>query len=149
MRRLDVPDLWLLLAALAVWAIGRLDPFGLTFGGGWTAPLGVALGAGGLALGHLALRELRRAGTTGRPAGEAARLVTSGPFRRSRNPTYLGMVLAILGLVLWLDAPPGLAVVALLALALDRRHVRPEERRLRLRFREDFDLYAARTRRWL
>ena len=35
MCRLDLPPVWLLLHALAAWAVARLEPGGLSFGGAW------------------------------------------------------------------------------------------------------------------
>lgn len=98
-----------------------------------------------------ALRAFRKARTTVNPIRieQASTLVTTGIYRITRNPMYLGMVLVLAAWALWLG---GLSVwlgpVALL-LWLDRFQIRPEERAMSTLFGADYDAYRARTRRWL
>ena len=97
----------------------------------------------------LAAAEMRRQRTTIIPHREADRLVQSGIFRRSRNPIYLGDVLLLAGVILWMDAVLGLVLVPVLAWVLERRFIIPEEDRLRRKFRADFARYCEKARRWL
>jgi protein-S-isoprenylcysteine O-methyltransferase Ste14 len=105
--------------------------------------------AAGLALSVWAAATLTRGGTTTLPHAAAARLVTSGPFRFSRNPTYLGQTLIIAGFGA-LQASPWYVAASVIYLTLvTYLAILPEEAHLRLRFGEDWAAYRARVRRWL
>ena len=108
--------------------------------------LGLALAA--VLLVAWGILHLRRARTPVEPGHVPSALVTSGPYRFSRNPLYLGQLLFLLGLGLaafpWLL--PGAAVQALL---LDRLVIPSEEARIAARFGEAFEAYRARVRRWI
>jgi protein-S-isoprenylcysteine O-methyltransferase Ste14 len=115
----------------------------------WGAALGLALAGGALALGGM--REFRRARTTADPRApaRARTLVTSGVYGLTRNPMYLGLLLALLGWAAYLGNAATLLGPLLWALWLGRFQIAPEERILRERFGEHYTRYAARVRRWL
>ena len=92
---------------------------------------------------------MTRAGTSTRPDASPDALVTSGPFRFSRNPFYIGVLLMIGGLMLALSLDWLVVALPLLWVALDRLVVPREEERLAAAFDETWEPYAARTRRWL
>lgn len=90
-----------------------------------------------------------RAGTDPRPDRPDAALVTTGPFRFSRNPFYLGFVLIAAGFALrWGDLWGWLAVAALLRM-LDRLAIAREEAYLARRFGAAYRQYRAKVRRWI
>lgn len=153
MKWIDIPPVWLAGAIGAASWIGRADPFGLTFGAGAIGAIanllsGLAIGAG-LVLVILAVIEMRKWRTTVNPHREADHLVTSGIFKRSRNPIYLGDALVLLGLILRLDAPLALPLLPVFVWVIERRFILPEEKRLRTKFRQDFYRYTEKTRRWI
>lgn len=148
-RFIDIPPVWLALAVACAWAIGRAEPAGLGLGHVAGGLAGGILVGGGLILIALAIWEMRRMRTTVIPHREADRLVTTGIFRRSRNPIYLGDALILAGLILRFDAVLALPLVPLFLWWIERRFVIPEENRLRRRFRADFARYERATRRWI
>jgi protein-S-isoprenylcysteine O-methyltransferase Ste14 len=76
-------------------------------------------------------------------------LITSGPYRLTRNPIYLGYTLLTLGAGLALDNG-WLAAAALVAAAATHLYVvRKEELHLLARFGYDFERYRRRTRAWI
>lgn len=75
-------------------------------------------------------------------------LVRSGLFALSRNPIFLGMRLALLGLFLVLPAGVTLAILVL-GEALMQMQVRLEEAHLTQALGQDYDAYRRSTRRWL
>ena len=78
-----------------------------------------------------------------------ATLVTSGPYRFSRNPLYLGgNVFIFFGAALLFGSPAALVLTAL-HLSLMDRFVRREEAQLERTFGADWLRYKARVRRWL
>jgi len=92
---------------------------------------------------------LARHRTTIMPHRAASHLATDGPFQWSRNPIYISHVAATFGLGLLLNSPFTILLTPLLALALARLSIEPEERHLLSKFGEDYRAYMARTRRWL
>ncbi len=76
-------------------------------------------------------------------------LVTSGPYRFSRNPLYLGGNLFVfLGAVLLLGSPSGIVLTLINILAVDVM-IRREEKQLQRHFGEEWTRYRRRVRRWL
>ncbi len=76
------------------------------------------------------------------------RLVTSGPYRWTRNPMYLGHLIFMAGLAATLGSWIALAVFAFHAFWFDRR-VRDDEERLAGRFGEPYKDYCRRVKRWI
>ena len=146
MKWIDLPPVWLaVFAALgwvqAVWLpVGSFGAFGDWLGGGL-----VLLGLG---LAVAAAVEFRRARTTIIPHEEPTSIVTSGVYRLSRNPIYLGDALILAGLGLRWDSVLALVLVPVFVAVITRRFILPEEARLRARFGAEFSALAARVRRW-
>src|SRR4029077_16470648 len=77
-------------------------------------------------------------------------LITSGPYRISRNPLYLGgNVFIFFGAVLFLGSPSGLALTVINILFLEFWMIRREEKQLERKFGEEWIRYRSRVRRWL
>ncbi len=76
-------------------------------------------------------------------------LITTGPFRISRNPLYLGgNVFIFLGAALFLGSPFGICLTAINILVVDL-FIRREEKQLEREFGEEWTRYRNRVRRWL
>src|SRR5262245_56371561 len=76
-------------------------------------------------------------------------LITSGPYRFSRNPLYLGgNVFIFFGAALLLGSPTALIVTAL-HLPLMDRFIRREEEQLERIFGDEWRSYKRRVRRWI
>lgn len=142
LREIDIPPLWLVLALGASWALSLV----------WQGPsLGwLALGVIGLGLALMgaAVLVMVLARTTVIPRRNPGALVTSGPFRISRNPIYLGDALILTGAVAWWGAWLALPLVPLFMVLITRRYILNEEDRLRSTFGTAYDDWAARVPRW-
>lgn len=92
----------------------------------------------------------RREGTEIEPTSPTNRaLVTSGPYRLTRNPMYSGLVLLALGIAVWVGAwPMFIAPIAVFATA-NWVHIPFEETKMRRQFGAAYDDYVARVRRWV
>jgi protein-S-isoprenylcysteine O-methyltransferase Ste14 len=112
--------------------------------------LAVVLLALGIASAVSAARLFRREGTEINPTSTTnARLVTSGPFRLTRNPMYLGLVLVASGIAFAVGAwPMFLAPLATFTTA-NWVHIPFEEAKMRRQFGAGFDDYCAKVRRWI
>ena len=149
MRRFDLPPIWLLAHGLLAWAVARLGPWGLSFGGPWAEFAAGLLMGGGLLLIFVAVMQMRRHRTAVMPRREASVLLATGVFRRSRNPIYLGMALILLGWILRLDAPLAMPLLPVFVWIIERRFILGEEAALARRFPRDWERYRQATRRWL
>lgn len=147
MKWIDIPPIWLLGSLVLAYLVSLWSS--LSFGGGWADFLGGLLVGGGLILMGLAVIEMRKARTTVIPHMDPNRLVTTGIFRRTRNPIYLGDALVLAGLILRWDAPLALPLIPIFVWIIERRFILAEEDRLRRAFRQDFYRYTQDTRRWI
>ncbi len=102
---------------------------------------------GGLA--RAFFRAFALADTPVSPYSESTALVTSGVYRWSRNPGYLGMTLAYAGIAVLAGAVWPLAVLPFVVLVVDRAVIAREERYLTRKFGQNYTDYRAKTRRWL
>ena len=149
MKWIDLPPVWLSLAIIMAWCIADLQPTSLVLGGSALDLLGGLCVGAGLVLMLLAVVEMRKCRTTIIPHMEAAHLVTTGIFARSRNPIYLGDAFVLAGLALCWTAPVAILLVPVFAGIITRRFILPEEERLRRKFGTDFVCYCEKARRWL
>lgn len=111
--------------------------------------LGVVLLSVGLLLAFCCIGLFVAARTTVIPHRRSSALVARGPYRVSRNPMYLSMTLAYLGLAAIRGALGPLLLAPLPVLLLDRFVIPGEEHRLRESFGHVYVDYCARVRRWL
>lgn len=93
----------------------------------------------------------RRHGTTVNPLTPEASsaIVRSGVYARTRNPMYLGFLLWLAALAVWLENAAAAAWLPAFVAYLNRFQIAPEERALRERFGEEFARYTAGVRRWI
>lgn len=137
---------WILLGtavALTVAAPVRFLPSGAI-----RVLVGVLLAAMGTVLWLWALRALSRHDTSPDPARAPSALVDDGPYRFTRNPTYLGLVVVFLGVAVAFNSV-WLLGFAVAAFFLARHQVGGEESYLESRFGAAFVDYRSRVRRWL
>jgi protein-S-isoprenylcysteine O-methyltransferase Ste14 len=104
------------------------------------------VGAGIAAWGLLAFRKAR---TTTVPGEEASQLVTGGPYRFTRNPMYVGLVLAYVGEAGILRQVGPLLLLPLVAAYVNWVVIPLEESTLARIFGAPYERYRARVRRWL
>lgn len=87
--------------------------------------------------------------TTIVPHGTAAALVIRGPYRFTRNPMYVSLTLAFLGVAALRVEPVALLLLPVPLLFLQRVVIPFEEARLRATFGAAYEDYCVRVRRWL
>lgn len=111
--------------------------------------IGLILTFLGFLLGIGAMLEFQRARTTLDPHGSARQLVTSGIYRFTRNPIYLGFLLMVIGLPLNSGLYWGIVMVPFYVLTMNRLVIEREESYLEMKFKNVYPEYKARVRRWL
>ena len=111
--------------------------------------LGVFLLLAGVVLNLMADRSFKERGTSVKPLEESAFLVTTGVFRLSRHPMYLGFVLILVGAAALAGSATPFLVVAVFLAFMDTVFVRSEEKKLSRTFESAWSDYAADVRRWI
>jgi protein-S-isoprenylcysteine O-methyltransferase Ste14 len=110
---------------------------------------GAVLFVVGIAMLLWVARRFRQAETTIRPFENSSELVTDGLFRFSRNPGYVGMVVSLAGAAVYFGSAFVWIPVLAVAVAVDIRFIRAEERMLRKTFGDPYDEYCRKVRRWV
>jgi protein-S-isoprenylcysteine O-methyltransferase Ste14 len=111
--------------------------------------VGYALVLIGLGLTISAASGLLRARTTLDPHGSVSNIVTSGPYRFSRNPIYLGFVCLLIGFPFIFRMYWGLILSPLLIVLMNMLVIQHEEAYLEKKFGDMYTDYKSRVRRWL
>ena len=144
----DLPPVWTLGAFLFSWLfsavlpVAALPSFGLQLLGLFWILLAVLL----VLWSALYFRKNK---TTIEPHSKPTALIVKGPYRFTRNPIYLAMVVASAGFAMWCAALSAVIPVIGLAIVLHRRFVIPEEEGLRAAFGAEADSYISKTKRWV
>lgn len=141
------PILFVVVAGAAtllgrLWPLAMPDSEGL-FYGGWAL-----IDAGTVFLLWTAWLMFWRK-TTLNPYGKPQRLLSEGPFRVSRNPLYIGMLIMYVGGGLLWGNVWFFLLMPLLVAWLQFGIIRHEEQLLRKHFGEDYIEYCRKVRRWL
>lgn len=90
-----------------------------------------------------------RARTSPLPIRPTTAIVTTGPYRFTRNPMYLSLALLYAGLALWFAVTWALALLPLAMVIVRYYVIAGEERYLEQKFGQEYLDYKARVRRWL
>jgi protein-S-isoprenylcysteine O-methyltransferase Ste14 len=111
-------------------------------------PLGIVSVLLGL-VGLPAIRAFRRAKTSPRPWRPSTALVTTGPYRFTRNPMYVGFTLLYAGVAIWVNAIWPLLFLPLVLVVMQVGVIAREEAYLERVFGDAYREYRRRVRRWL
>ncbi|MBI5946048.1 MAG: isoprenylcysteine carboxylmethyltransferase family protein [Chloroflexi bacterium] len=145
--KIPAPILTIIHVTLAI-LLGWRAPLSLS------APLFVRLAGFGLAmlgfiLGVLALIEFRRHRATTDPKKPAKSFVTSGIYRYTRNPIYLGFVFILIGLPMNMGNYWGIVLAWPLITLTNNLVIKHEETQMEKKFKDQYADYRSRVRRWL
>jgi protein-S-isoprenylcysteine O-methyltransferase Ste14 len=143
------PPIWTLIYIIVFvaisWLFGWPTPFGMPL-----PPLGIALVAVAFVPPVWAIVLFRREGTEVNPTSTINRkLVTNGPYRFTRNPMYLGLVILSLGIAVWVGTWPMFIVPLAIFATTNWVHIPFEEAKMRRQFGETYVDYIERVRRWI
>jgi protein-S-isoprenylcysteine O-methyltransferase Ste14 len=105
--------------------------------------------AAAFALAVWAIVTIRRAGTAVETVKPTTAIVANGPYRFTRNPIYLGMVLGQIGLAIGFDSLWILATLVAFYFVLRHGVIAREEAYLERKFGRGYLDYKSRVRRWL
>ena len=107
--------------------------------------------AGGAFFSLAAVLSFRSAGTTVNPLtpGESTSLVTTGVYRYSRNPMYVGILLMLLAWGVFLSNLFSMVTCAGFFLYMNRYQIQPEEESLSASYGDVYADYLKKVRRWI
>ncbi len=150
MNTLIPPPVLVLLFGAMMFVLDRFLVLGKVMWA-WRLPVSLMLVCIGLLLMVLAAAHFFKVKTTINPLrpSNASTLVTTGIFSWSRNPIYLGDLLVLSALAVWLGNLFNLGVLALFVVYLNRFQIAPEEHALKRLFGESYVYYCSRVRRWI
>ena len=135
------------LTLLASWFLPLPGKVLLDFS--WLRVAGSLLIICGLLLIGAARRQLQKQAQPAGPGKPTTELLTTGVFRLSRNPIYLGIILIYAGLGLAFTAPWFLIFAGLTVAVFNIVLIGPEEKYLAEKFGEDYEALRSSVRRWI
>ena len=142
------PPILLLIHIGVAWLLGKFITLPIV-----VSPLfkniGLGLAGIGFLLGLLALYAFTKARTTVNPHGSVRTIVSSGVYRFTRNPIYLGMTFMLIGFPLAFGNVWGIPLVLAFIPLMNKLVIRHEEAYLEKKFGEAYTGYKSRVRRWL
>ncbi|WP_421789454.1 methyltransferase family protein [Hyphobacterium sp.] len=150
MRPVIPPPIILIFYIAVAYGIDLFSPFDVLLGNAHLlAPL--LLGGIGVLIAVLGVIAFRKHETTVSPHAidKTRTLVTTGIYRFTRNPMYLGMALVLLGAIAWMQDVFALATVPVFIATLNRLQIRPEEDVLSARYGAAYTAYCEKVRRWI
>ncbi len=142
-----LPPVYFLIAILLMLFLSYFMPVSLLI----YMPLrvfGVILAIAGIVLNIFSAREFIAAGTPIKPFEQSIRLVQTGPFRFSRNPMYLGMIITLVGTWIALGSFSPVLVIPVFFIILQEGFIRQEEKIMLETFGDEYRDYCATVNRW-
>jgi protein-S-isoprenylcysteine O-methyltransferase Ste14 len=143
-----LPPHWFALSLLLEIALDRWAPIAALIPRPFNY-IGALLVMAGALSGISAIVLFRVAKTGVVPFSKSTSLVTSGPYRFTRNPMYLGMVLILLGVAVFLGSAAPFVIVPTFALFITYLFILPEEGHMERAFGASYVERKNKVRRWL
>ena len=111
--------------------------------------LGLILILSGISLVFVSFRFMRKMKTTFIPDGTPEVLISSGPFKFSRNPIYLGMLTILVGVAFLMSSLSAIIIAFVFGTIINFTWIAHEEKKLHELFSEDWENYSSKVRRWI
>ena len=153
MQRLElkIPPVvvWLVMAGAMLGVSYAAPSLSFTLTG--SVSIALTLVALGIALAAAGVIAFRRSRTTVNPLTPSASssVVATGVYRISRNPMYLGFLLALAAWAVYLSHAGAAMLLPAFVAYMTQFQIKPEERALLAKFGSEFAQYMSRVRRWL
>jgi protein-S-isoprenylcysteine O-methyltransferase Ste14 len=147
-KRKIIPPVYLLITLLVMWLVQRFLPV-YQFIDEPLAYAGILPVFFGISMAAISAGMFKKAGTGIEPFDEATCLVTSGFYRVTRNPMYMGMFLMLMGVAFLMGNIGALLPLPVFIVIIRNNFVLGEERFLEAAFGQHYLDYKSAVRRWL
>lgn len=147
-KRKIIPPVYFFLGLLIMIALDRYWPIVHIIPEPYSYTGLLLIGFGAFISAHSASL-FRRAGTPVVPFERSTKLVTTGFYRYTRNPMYLGLVLMLIGVAVLEGTASPWIVIPVFVCIIQRWFIEGEERFLEAIFGEEYRQYKQRVRRWI
>jgi len=144
------PPIYMLLTVGLMWCFHRFFPMFELISAPWNQ-FGIVIMFVALFTDGLSLLQFFRVHTSINPLRpeKASTLVTTGMYRLTRNPMYMGLLLLLVGWGVFLGSLLPFACIPLFIFVLTRQQIIPEELILEQKFGQQYHDYKVSVRRWL
>jgi protein-S-isoprenylcysteine O-methyltransferase Ste14 len=148
---LKIPPLlvWLLFAGAMLGVAYFAPSLSFTLAGSYAIALALVALGGALAFAGVIAFRVKRTTVNPLTPSASSSVVSSGVYRISRNPMYLGFLLALAGWVVYLSNAGAAVLLPAFTGYMTQYQIKPEERALLAKFGSGFAQYMSRVRRWL
>jgi protein-S-isoprenylcysteine O-methyltransferase Ste14 len=143
-----VPPVWVLLSIIAMALLNRYFPIATLVSPPLSYVGGLLLLAG-IALAVINATAFRRVGTPVVPFHKSTALVTTGFYRYTRNPMYIGMATGLTGIAILFGCLSAFLPIPIFILIIQERFIKGEERFLEEIFGDEYRQFKKRVRRWI
>lgn len=147
-KRKIIPPAYLMMTLALMWLMNRYAP-AYQYIHPPAAYSGIIPVFIGIIIAAISAGMFKHAKTGIKPFDEATTLVTTGFYRYTRNPMYLGMFLMLLGVALLMGSVGAILPVPLFILVIRNQFVLGEERFMEAAFGQSYLDYKSAVRRWL
>lgn len=144
------PPVYALLTALIMWGLARIAPIATVLAEPWNkAGLILVVLAALIDFSSLYLFLTKK--TTPNPMKPqfTTGLVTTGMYKVSRNPMYLGLLILLLGVATYLGQLSAFLVLPVFCIVITEMQIKPEEHMLEQKFGSEYLAYKSKVRRWI
>ena len=143
------PPIYLLFSAGIMWLLDNYLPIIELISTPWNK-MGFLFVIIGLSSDGMSLMQFFRAHTTMNPLHpeNAEHLVTTGMYRFTRNPMYIGLLSLLIGWALLLGSLSPFIMLPIFMTIMTRQQIIPEERILQQKFGQQYSEYRSSVRRW-
>ena len=150
MKLLIPPPVQAIICAGLMWLIARQFPE-FSFSGSFQQPFAILICIIGIGIDLVSVGLFAREKTTVSPfsPNKTSALITSGIYKFTRNPMYLGMTCILTGLAVWLGNYACFLMIPCFIWYITQLQIIPEEEILLERFGEEYGEYMLRVRRWI
>jgi len=141
------PPIWALFFLLAGWGVGAVLDLSALYR---STAVGAGVSVAGFCLALWGRLTFARVSAEIRPASpKNSTLVTNGPFRFTRNPMYLGILIFMTGLSLLIGTIAVFIADLVYLLWANFISIPYEEDKMERQFGDEYRSYKKRVRRWL
>jgi protein-S-isoprenylcysteine O-methyltransferase Ste14 len=139
-----------LVAGAGMWLLSKVTPT-LDFALPYAVIVAAVIAAAGLLVAISGVRHFHSVSTTVNPMkpDEASSMVSSGVYRFTRNPMYLGLAACVLAWGIFLQNVAAILCLVLFVAYMTQFQIKPEERALQSIFGDEYSRYRSQVRRWI